>query len=284
MATSTGMSAILLMCISLLKSGDHVVCSQSMFGSTIKLIRQRVREVWCGIHFGVADRCGCVEGRRAPQHQTAVCRDTDQSADRGVRHHGAGRHCAQCGRASGRGQLLCHAGAAAAGAAWVPISSSTLAPSTWMVRAVSWPVPSAAPAEARCVMKFLPVHTHGWHGAGALQCLGGAQGHGDPGPAHESAERADLGSWASGWSPSPRWHRVFYPGLPSHPQHALAMQQQAGLGGAVLSFDVKASTPEQRAHARLPCAGLHAGALAVHQSGRHQNPLHAHPASTSHGR
>ena len=37
-ATSTGMSAILLLCMSLLRSGDHVICSHSMFGSTIKLI------------------------------------------------------------------------------------------------------------------------------------------------------------------------------------------------------------------------------------------------------
>ena len=37
-ATSTGMSAILLMCLGLLKSGDHVICSHSLFGSTIKLI------------------------------------------------------------------------------------------------------------------------------------------------------------------------------------------------------------------------------------------------------
>src|SRR3990167_2022268 len=36
--TSSGMSAILLMCLGLLKAGDHVICSQSMFGSTIKLI------------------------------------------------------------------------------------------------------------------------------------------------------------------------------------------------------------------------------------------------------
>ncbi|MEQ1602366.1 MAG: O-succinylhomoserine sulfhydrylase [Methylophilaceae bacterium] len=32
--------------------------------------------------------------------------------------------------------------------------------------------------------------------------------------------------------------RVYYPGLPSHPQHALAMQQQQ-TGGAIVSFDVK---------------------------------------------
>jgi O-succinylhomoserine sulfhydrylase len=37
-STASGMSAILMMCLGLLKSGDHVVCSQSMFGSTIKLI------------------------------------------------------------------------------------------------------------------------------------------------------------------------------------------------------------------------------------------------------
>ena len=37
-ATSSGMAAILMLCMGLLKAGDHVVCSQSMFGSTIKLI------------------------------------------------------------------------------------------------------------------------------------------------------------------------------------------------------------------------------------------------------
>ncbi|GAB1387458.1 hypothetical protein MASR1M59_26060 [Melaminivora sp.] len=37
-ATSTGMSAILLLALTVLKSGDHIVASQSMFGSTIKLL------------------------------------------------------------------------------------------------------------------------------------------------------------------------------------------------------------------------------------------------------
>ena len=32
--------------------------------------------------------------------------------------------------------------------------------------------------------------------------------------------------------------RVFYPGLPSHPQHALAMRQQK-TGGGIVSFEVK---------------------------------------------
>lgn len=36
-ATASGMSAILSTCMSLLKSGDHVVCSSSLFGTTISL-------------------------------------------------------------------------------------------------------------------------------------------------------------------------------------------------------------------------------------------------------
>ena len=35
----------------------------------------------------------------------------------------------------------------------------------------------------------------------------------------------------------PKVKRVLYPGLPSHPQHAIAKKQQAGFG-AMLSFDV----------------------------------------------
>src|SRR5690606_9432188 len=36
-ATASGMSAILATAMSLLKAGDHVVCSKSVFGSTVQL-------------------------------------------------------------------------------------------------------------------------------------------------------------------------------------------------------------------------------------------------------
>ena len=36
--TASGMAAVLLLCMALLKSGDHVVCSHSVFGSTHKLL------------------------------------------------------------------------------------------------------------------------------------------------------------------------------------------------------------------------------------------------------
>src|SRR5205085_11102366 len=38
--TASGMSAILLLGMGLLKAGDHVICSQSVFGSTVMLFGQ----------------------------------------------------------------------------------------------------------------------------------------------------------------------------------------------------------------------------------------------------
>jgi O-acetylhomoserine/O-acetylserine sulfhydrylase-like pyridoxal-dependent enzyme len=47
MATASGMAAIMLMCWACCKAGDHVMCSQSMFGSTIKLIgKEFARLAW----------------------------------------------------------------------------------------------------------------------------------------------------------------------------------------------------------------------------------------------
>src|SRR5512138_3394613 len=38
--TSSGMAAILAMCMALLKAGDHIICSESVFGSTIALLNR----------------------------------------------------------------------------------------------------------------------------------------------------------------------------------------------------------------------------------------------------
>ena len=42
-ATASGMAAILITILSLLKAGDHVVCSSGVFGSTIKLFQDFVQ-------------------------------------------------------------------------------------------------------------------------------------------------------------------------------------------------------------------------------------------------
>jgi O-succinylhomoserine sulfhydrylase len=77
--------------------------------------------------------------------------------------------------------------------------------------------------------------------------------------------------------------RVYYPGLASHPQHALAMRQMNGIGGAVLSFDVKAGNPEQaRQRAFHVLDALQVLSLCTNLGDT--KTLCTHPASTSHGK
>jgi len=76
---------------------------------------------------------------------------------------------------------------------------------------------------------------------------------------------------------------VHYPGLTSHPQHALAMAQQSGRGGAVLSFDVKGATPQAgRANAFRVIDSTQL--LSVTANLGDVKTIITQPASTSHGR
>ena len=50
-----------------------------------------------------------------------------------------------------------------------------------------------------------------------------------------SANALAVAQWLEA---QPNVARVYYPGLPSHPQHALAMRQQK-TGGGIVSFEVK---------------------------------------------
>ncbi len=68
---------------------------------------------------------------------------------------------------------------------------------------------------------------------------------------------------------------VFYPGLPNHPQHALAKQQQAGFG-AMVSFELQGGLDQVRAFLN----GLTCFSLAESLGG--VESLIAHPASMTH--
>lgn len=71
--------------------------------------------------------------------------------------------------------------------------------------------------------------------------------------------------------------RVFYPGLPSHPQHALAMRQQA-TGGAILAFEVKGG--REGAWRVIDACKM----LSITANLGDVKTTLTHPASTTHGR
>jgi len=71
--------------------------------------------------------------------------------------------------------------------------------------------------------------------------------------------------------------------LKSHAQHELALKQMSGMGGAVLSFDIKAKDPEQaRARAFHVLDSLQTLSLCTNLGDT--KTLLTHPASTSHGK
>jgi O-succinylhomoserine sulfhydrylase len=91
------------------------------------------------------------------------------------------------------------------------------------------------------------------------------------------SERAlELARWLEA---HPAVERVYTPAWPSHPQHALAMAQQSGCGGAVLSFDVKGA--REQAWAVIDATRICSIAA---NFGDVRKTIITHPASTSHGR
>jgi len=89
-----------------------------------------------------------------------------------------------------------------------------------------------------------------------------------------SANALALAEWLEG---HPRVERVFYPGLASHPQHELAMRQQAS-GGGIVSFVVKGG--REAAWRVVDSTRL----ISITANLGDVKTTITHPASTTHGR
>jgi cystathionine gamma-synthase len=90
--------------------------------------------------------------------------------------------------------------------------------------------------------------------------------------AHHGANAQALAEWLA---QQPQVARVYYPGLPSHPGHALARRQQQGFG-AIITFELRGGIPAIRDFV----AGLKYFSLAESLGG--VESLIAHPASMTH--
>jgi O-succinylhomoserine sulfhydrylase len=96
----------------------------------------------------------------------------------------------------------------------------------------------------------------------------------------QSANALAVAQWLEA---QPAVARVYYPGLESHPQHALAMRQQSRQGGAVLSFDVRGDSPEvARANAFHVINSTQVLSVATNLGDTKTTVSHS--ATTSHGR
>ena len=280
MGTASGMSAILMMCLALLKAGDHIVCSRSMFGSTIRLIGTDLAR------FGVEST---FESQTDTAAWQAAMRSNTRLLFAETPTNPLTEVCdiqALADIAHNAGALLALDNCFATPALQRPVlfgADIIMHSGTKYLDGQGRVVAGALCAsQAMVTEKFLPVLKSGgmslapfnaWVVLKGLETL-------DLRMRAQSDQALALAQWLQD---HPAVSRVHYPGLASHPQHALAMAQQSGVGGAVLSFDVKAANPEQarvRAFAVLDAMQV----LSLSTNLGDTKTLAAHPASTSHGR
>ncbi|APW47037.1 O-succinylhomoserine sulfhydrylase [Rhodoferax antarcticus] len=279
-STASGMSAILMMCMGLLKSGDHVICSHSMFGSTIKLIGTDLAKFGVRSTFVPQTDAAAWQAAIEPATKllfaetptnplTEVC-DIRALADIA---HNAGALLAvdNCFATPALQRPM------ALGADIVTHSGTKYLDGQGRVMAGA-----LCASEKLVTESFLPVLKsagmtlapfNAWVVLKGLETL-------DIRMQAQSARALTLAQWLQA---HPAVAAVHYPGLPSHPQHLLAMAQQSNCGGAVLSFEVKATGDElarQRAFHLLDSLQTLSRCTNLGDT----KTLLAHPASTSHGR
>jgi len=277
---SSGMGAILMMCMGLLKAGDHVVCSRSVFGSTLNLIGREFGKFGVETTFvsqtDVADWKAAIRpttkllfAETPTNPLTDVC-DIRALADLA---HDAGAllvvdNCF-CSPALQRptelgADLVIHSGTKYLEGQG-RVLAGAICGSAKLINEVFGPVVRTAgmalsPFNAWIVLKGLETLSIRMqaHCAGALA----------------------LAQWLE---TQPGVSRVYYPGLKSHPQHELAMRQQSGMGGAVVSFDVLGESPEvARANAFKVIDSTRV--LSITANLGDTKTTITHPATTSHGR
>ena len=273
-ATASGMSAILTTAMTHLKSGDHVVCSNAVFGATIQLFNNVLSRF--GVETTYASPTKLEDWRQAIRPNTrmffletpsnpltevtdlaglsriakdagvllavdnvlctpALQRPLELGADLVV--HSATKYL------DGQGRVI--AGAVAGSRALVGD------PMTAFLRTAG---PTLSPFNAWIVLKGLET----------LQVRMLAQ----------SAAALELAQWLE---TRKEVSRVFYPGLPSHPQYELARRQQRA-SGALLSFEVKGG----RAAAWRVIDSTRLVSLTANLGDVKTTIVH--PASTTHGR
>jgi O-succinylhomoserine sulfhydrylase len=238
-ATASGMSAILACCMGLLKSGDHIVASRSIFGSTVNLfgtifkrfgvdttfvsatdvneweaaVRPSTRLFFLETPSNPLTEISDIAGIAAVAKQHGVLlavdncfctpvlqRPLELGAD--IVIHSATKYL------DGQGRVL---GGAVLG------SKKVMEPIYQFLRTAG-PTMSAFNA---------------WVFLKGLETL----------KIRMDAHSANALSVARWLETQANVARVYYPGLPSHPQHQLAMKQQK-TGGGIVSFEVKGGREE----------------------------------------
>ena len=273
-ATASGMSAILACVMGLLKSGDHIIASHSIFGATVQLFANIFSRFGLETTFVSATDVNAWQAAVKPNTKILFLETPSNPLT-------------EISDIAALGRVAKKAGA------WLVVDNCFCTP------VLQRPLEFGADIIIHSATKYLD---------GQGRVLGGAVlGKHDvimegvfgflrtAGPtlsafnawvllkgletlkirmdAH-SANALELARWLE---QQPAIEKVYYPGLPSHPQHRLALQQQK-TGGGIVSFTVKGG--KQAAWRVVDATRM----ISITANLGDVKSTITHPASTTHGR
>ena len=233
-ATASGMSAILACVMGVLKAGDHIVASRSLFGATVNLFNNIIKKF--GVETTYVSATDVAEWKAAVRPNTRLLfLETPSNPLTEISDIAAIAAVAkQCGALLAVDNCFC-----------TPILQRPLELGADIVihsatkyidgqgRVLGGAV-LGSKKNLESVYGFLRTAGPTMSAFNAWIFLKGMETLKVRMDAH-CANALELSRWLEA---QPNVARVFYPGLPSHPQHALALKQQKS-GGGIVSFEVK---------------------------------------------
>lgn len=273
-AASSGMGAILSTCLALLKAGDHVVAADSLFGSTISLFRNILSRF--GISTDFVPLCDHDAWRAAVRPETRMLfAETPSNPLAEVADIAAIALIANG----------CNAHLVVDNCYCTPILQRPLALGAHVVthsatkyldgqgRCIGGAVVTSDKAVRDAVYGIVRTGGTSMSPFNAWVFLKGLETLGLRMRAHSAGGLA-VARWLEA---QPLVTRVYYPGLESHPQHALAARQQSGFSG-IVSFEIAGG----REHAFAFVNAMRWMSITAN-FGDAKSTI-THPASTTHGR
>ncbi|MEC8528762.1 MAG: O-succinylhomoserine sulfhydrylase, partial [Pseudomonadota bacterium] len=272
-ATSSGMAAILTLCLTVLRAGDHVICSRNVFGSTVGLFNNILTKLDISVTFVALRELDDWRQAVNPNTKLFFC----ETPSNPLCEVGNIREIANIAHDSGALLAVDNCFCTPAlqrplslGADVVMHSATKYLDGQGRVLGGALVGSEKLMAEARgfvrlCGPSMSPFNA--WIFSKGLETL---QLRMD---AHSQRAQA-LAEWLE---THPGVKRVNYCGLASHPDHALAASQQSAFGG-VLSFEVDGG--RERAWAFINAVRL----MSLTANLGDVKTTVCHPASTTHGR
>lgn len=279
MATASGMSAILSVVMASMQQGDHIVSSKSLFGSTIGMFTQIFPK------FGITTTF--VDPTKPDEWQAAVRPETKmffletpsnplteiadiEAIAKIAKHNGAIFVVDNCFCSPALQQplklgadVVMHSATKFLDGQGRVLGGALVGSKRFIMETVFPFVRSAGPTMSAF---------NAWVLLKGMETLALRV-------EKQSANALEIARWLEA---HPAVNRVFYPGLESHPQHAIAKKQQKA-GGAIVSFELKGDTQEQqRANAWRVIDGTKLCSI-TGNLGDTRTTI-THPSTTTHGR